>query len=562
MKKLLAFLLAFVMLAAAFALLSSAADVSFSDVEEGRWSAVSVQYAVDNGYMKGVGGGKFDPEGTLTRAMVATVLWRREGEPGPSAASGFTDVPAGEWYTNAVAWAKESGVVKGLSVSTFGPDEFITREQLAAMLYRFSNTKKLDVVPDGDLTVFSDSAKISSYAGDPLSWAVGAGLIRGVSADKVNPGGNATREQFAAILERFDKAEIPTLRDVYSPITEQIADCAAEMLDGDLEKRETNHSYNLTGSMGGAMICGLSEAGRTEDLRRYIDGWRSFGDPIGQAEIGLVGYGVEELYERTHEEKYADLCREILEGYIDWPVTVHGQIKYDADGESTDIYVDGTGMTTMFIARYSALFGDLKVSDLTTDENTYWYRCFGPDMTLSEIARLQVSNYLKLGLQPRSLYVYHGYHGGGSGVGEMGWGRGTGWLMLAIGSVMTYCPEEELNRKCETFINKTFTYLLPCDMFAWSLSEKEGASDTSGTGMILWGTIKAKEAGYCDAIDDGLITRVARACLNDVRNGEVWGGTEGSPGFGYYGTTNTEHNGYCQGAVLLFYAALVNHCDK
>ena len=113
MKKLLSAILATVMLASALtAAIPVSAGQIFSDVEDDRWSAKSIVYAVKSGYMKGVGGDKFDPEGSLTRAMVATVLWRREGEPAPTAPSGFVDVPAGEWYTDAVAWAKETGVVK------------------------------------------------------------------------------------------------------------------------------------------------------------------------------------------------------------------------------------------------------------------------------------------------------------------------------------------------------------------------------------------------------------------------------------------------------------------
>ena len=147
MKKLISVLLAAIMLTAVsvVALPASAAS-AFSDVENGRWSAPSIKYAVQSGYMNGVGGGKFDPEGSLTRAMVATVLWRREGSPAPTAPSGFSDVPSGEWYTDAVAWAKETGVVKGLTETTFGPDEYITREQLSTMLFRFSSGDRKSVV--------------------------------------------------------------------------------------------------------------------------------------------------------------------------------------------------------------------------------------------------------------------------------------------------------------------------------------------------------------------------------------------------------------------------------
>ena len=204
--KRLCFFLAAVMIASVFAaaLPSYAAETGFSDVEEGRWSAASIEYAVKNGYMNGVGGGKFDPEGSLTRAMVATVLWRREGSPAPSAPCGFTDVPTGEWYTDAVAWAKETGVVKGLTETTFGPDEYITREQLATMLFRFSSTAPVSVPERADLSPFADDEKVSKWANEPLEWAVKAGIINGTDGNRLAPDGYATREQFAAIIERYD----------------------------------------------------------------------------------------------------------------------------------------------------------------------------------------------------------------------------------------------------------------------------------------------------------------------------------------------------------------------
>ncbi|MBQ6262324.1 MAG: S-layer homology domain-containing protein, partial [Clostridia bacterium] len=106
--------------------------------------------------MNGVGDGKFDPSGSLTRGMVATVLWRREGSPAPAAPSGFEDVPAGKWYTDAIAWAKETGIVNGLTPTTFGPNSFITREQLATMLFRFASTAPVSVPERADLTPFPD----------------------------------------------------------------------------------------------------------------------------------------------------------------------------------------------------------------------------------------------------------------------------------------------------------------------------------------------------------------------------------------------------------------------
>ncbi len=206
MKKTLSVVLALVMIAAAVAaaIPAGAAKVLFSDVTEDMWSYNSILYAVKEGYMNGVGGDRFDPEGPLTRAMVATVLWRREGSPAPTAPSGFEDVPAGEWYTDAVAWAKETGVVKGLTMTTFGPDEYITREQLATMLFRFSSNAPVSVPERADLGPFSDDERVSDWAEEPLGWAVESDLIKGTDGNRLAPDGFATREQFAAIMERYD----------------------------------------------------------------------------------------------------------------------------------------------------------------------------------------------------------------------------------------------------------------------------------------------------------------------------------------------------------------------
>ncbi|MBR6916411.1 MAG: S-layer homology domain-containing protein, partial [Clostridia bacterium] len=206
MKRLISLLIALVMLSAAIAaaIPVSAAKTNFSDVEDGRWSASSIEYAVKEGYMNGVGGGRFDPEGSLTRAMVATVLWRREGSTAPTAPSGFDDVPAGKWYTDAVAWARSAGVVKGLTETAFGPDEYITREQLATMLFRFSSSAPVSVPERADLDLFADDEKVSDWASEPLEWAVEAGLLKGTDGNRLDPKGFATREQFAAIVERYD----------------------------------------------------------------------------------------------------------------------------------------------------------------------------------------------------------------------------------------------------------------------------------------------------------------------------------------------------------------------
>ncbi|MBQ6677947.1 MAG: S-layer homology domain-containing protein [Clostridia bacterium] len=224
MKKLVSLFIATIMLTAALAAaIPVFAAEGFSDAGADRWSFDSIDYAVKNGYMNGVGNGKFDPEGALTRAMVATVLWRREGSPAPSAPSGFEDVRDGEWYTDAVAWAKEVGVVKGLTETTFGPDEYITREQLATMLFRFSSSAPVSVPERADLDPFADDETVSDWAAEPLGWAVQAGLINGTDGKRLDPEGYATREQFAAVIERYDDTFILEYNDpvLFSEYTEK-----------------------------------------------------------------------------------------------------------------------------------------------------------------------------------------------------------------------------------------------------------------------------------------------------------------------------------------------------
>ncbi|MBQ3900613.1 MAG: S-layer homology domain-containing protein, partial [Clostridia bacterium] len=143
MKKILAFILAALTVLSAAAV--PAAAGAFTDVKETRWSYGAIVYALDKGYMDGTAPGIFSPAAPLTRAMVATVLWRRENAPAPAGDSGFSDVPAGKWYSKAVAWAKENGIVNGVTETEFKPNDNITREQLATMLFRFSDRAPVSV---------------------------------------------------------------------------------------------------------------------------------------------------------------------------------------------------------------------------------------------------------------------------------------------------------------------------------------------------------------------------------------------------------------------------------
>lgn len=175
----------------------------FTDVTKGDWFYDAVQYVYDKGMMNGVDGGRFAPNAATSRAMIVTILYRLENEPGVSGKSPFTDVAAGQWYTNAVAWAAANGIVTGTTDTTFAPNGNITREQMAAILYRYASYKGLDVSRQADLSGYADASAISAYAKQAMAWANGQGLITGVTATTLNPGGNAVRAQAATILMRL-----------------------------------------------------------------------------------------------------------------------------------------------------------------------------------------------------------------------------------------------------------------------------------------------------------------------------------------------------------------------
>ena len=143
----------------------------------------------------------FEPDTSMTRAMLVTVLWRYAGKPAEGENT-FTDVPAGLWYTDAVAWAAHNNIVSGVGDNKFDPNGNITREQMATILYRYASSQGLDTSAKADLSAFPDAGNISGYAQSPLGWAVAEGLIKG-SDGKLLPQGNATRAQVATILMRF-----------------------------------------------------------------------------------------------------------------------------------------------------------------------------------------------------------------------------------------------------------------------------------------------------------------------------------------------------------------------
>ena len=180
-----------------------ATDLPFSDVTESDWFYDAVTYAYENGLMDGVGTGLFAPNSETTRAQLVTILYRLAGQPAPSGDSGFSDVETGIWYTDAVAWAAQNGIVNGVSDTQFAPGDDITREQLAVILYRYATYQGYDVSQRADLSGFVDAGTISTYAQEALSWANAQGLVLGFEDDSLRPQGTATRAQIAAVLMRF-----------------------------------------------------------------------------------------------------------------------------------------------------------------------------------------------------------------------------------------------------------------------------------------------------------------------------------------------------------------------
>ena len=174
----------------------------FTDVTEGDWFYDAVRYAYETGLMDGVGDSLFAPNSDTTRAQLVTILYRLEGQPAPSGDSGFSDVAAGTWYTDAVAWAAANGIVNGTTDTTFAPGEDITREQLVTVLYRYAESKGYDVSASADLSGYPDAGQVQDYAQPAMAWAVAEGIVEGVDGN-LNPAGNATRAQIATILMRF-----------------------------------------------------------------------------------------------------------------------------------------------------------------------------------------------------------------------------------------------------------------------------------------------------------------------------------------------------------------------
>ena len=178
----------------------------FTDADTKAWYHDGVHFCVENGYMQGVSATAFNPAGTTTRAMIVTMLWRMEGKPVANYAMSFKDVKADQWYTEAIRWAQSTGVVKGYSAEAFGPNDPITREQMATILYRYAKYHSIDVTNTNTLVGYTDVNKVSTWALDAMKWANAVGLVQGRSTTTLVPEVSITRAEAATMVQRFCKA--------------------------------------------------------------------------------------------------------------------------------------------------------------------------------------------------------------------------------------------------------------------------------------------------------------------------------------------------------------------
>lgn len=190
--------------ALSMAFMGNAAAAAYSDtVELPAWGKEAVEYVTEHKLMNGVGGGAFDPYGYADRSMVATLIWRMAGSPLGNITGTFSDVPLGQWYSDAIDWAAETGVVTGSDNGKFDPFSVVTRQDLAVMLYRYAGSPAADVTV---LSWYTDYTQVSGYAANAMAWAVEMGIING-SGTALMPRDGTTRVQLAAILMRFVESE-------------------------------------------------------------------------------------------------------------------------------------------------------------------------------------------------------------------------------------------------------------------------------------------------------------------------------------------------------------------
>ena len=177
--------------------------MQFTDVDTSQWYHEGIDFMVSKGLMNGVGDNRFQPNGILTRGQLVTILHRMAGSPAAEKEAPFTDVASGRYYSEAVAWAYEAEIAKGISTTAFAPNAAVTREQLVTFLARYASWSGVEVKVSGDLNGYTDASSVSPYALEAMTWAVENGIIQGVTDTSLAPRGTATRAQVATIFMRY-----------------------------------------------------------------------------------------------------------------------------------------------------------------------------------------------------------------------------------------------------------------------------------------------------------------------------------------------------------------------
>lgn len=269
---------------------AAGADTGFSDVASDAWYSEAASYCRDNGLMAGTGGNALSPDTPMTRGMLVTVLYRLAGSPSlehENLGYPFADVPGDSWYAGGVCWARLNGVASGYSDSNFGPDDPLTREQLAAVLWRYAGSP----AAEGGAS-FADESDIASWAASAVDWAQESGYVSGVGGNRFDPGGTATRAQVAVILMRYDQAQ--TAEPSPEPAPEEGADVLVAYFSA------TGNTENIAERLAGLLDAGLYEIVPEEpytdaDLDYSSDGCRASQEQNDPAARPAISGGVENM---------------------------------------------------------------------------------------------------------------------------------------------------------------------------------------------------------------------------------------------------------------------------
>lgn len=285
----------------------------------------------------------------------------------------------------------------------------------------------------------------------------------------------------------------------------------------------------------GMLILGLCEAGYLDSVREYIKMWTEAGQPLSVIDNTLGHYTTMKMYEMTGNEKYLRIGQKVADFVLNkLPRDEKNSLLYSDGSYNKAIYSDGIGMATAFLSEYAKV---------THDERA------------KELARTQLLNFFEYGLDSETGLVYHGYEFcTSSHFPNLGWGRGTGWISLGLGSYLTAFEDREVAEKGEKLMLSCLKYLKDDGMFSWNIPTKDGKSDTTATSMIFWCIAKMKKKGYLREVDMSVLEKTADECLAYVNEyGEVSGASGSCLDFGNY-SQEFGHSKCGQGGVLAYEA--------